>query len=96
MVKVSQQLAPSQTSASRIKLQRYRKLHLHFFRKETKQAESKKTHVVKVVVLDGSRALNYILFSIKVSFTTHSSIHLFVSHSLSLSLSLSLHHAAVV
>lgn len=48
MVKVSQQLAPSQTSVFRIKLQRYRKLHLHFFRKETKQVESKKkTHVVK-------------------------------------------------
>lgn len=42
MVKVSQQLAPSQTSVLKIKLQRYRKLILHSFRKETKQAESKK------------------------------------------------------
>lgn len=74
MVKVGQQLAPSQTSVFRIKLQRYRKLN--FFRKETKQVESKKKNTCSKrtsVFLDGSQALIYILLLIKVFH--HSFIH---------------------
>lgn len=72
MVNVSQQSAPSQTWFFRIRLQRYRKLHLHFLRKEIKQIESTKnpTCSKRTVFLDGSQALIYILFLIKV----HSSL----------------------
>ena len=89
MVKVSQQLAPPQTSRRRINLQRYIKLDLHSFRKETKEAESKKKiwkHVIKEELFF-SMALRpwFVSSSIKVSLSL-------IRPSTAPSLTLALHH----